>query len=403
MSTTTTTIQIGDGGGAYTFDVPPEFAPQITTLRNDRGERIGERHVWPVRGYLRGAGPDNINTLWNALKTKLQTEQVNVYFKHGETTLQQLLASDAERGPKFDGPSIESGDETAWDSNLLFSFEITADIYDTQDGVIDVQYSITYRQNEDGSYSRTKSGTVTTKYGTSAHTAALTQAPSVPSNYKLTSASVTPSDDDTEADFTYVIQSLFSALPDQVLIAERVVDESVENGVKTTTYRATFTGPGATRAAEEFRPEGTIVGERTLTAEDDNSVSVTYTVQESADQTKRLRYFNSTSIQIVPAETDEFPLDSAQPILFSGAQRATTIVEDGYEICSGEAPPAHPALNDSRLVLVNKTTSVRPWSHDRDGNAASYIRTWNYTYKSSEPFATDEAITALEANFQQQP
>jgi len=112
MSTTTTTIQLGDGGGAYIFDVPPEFAPRITTLRDSRGERTGECHAWPVRGYLRGAGPDNINTLWNALKTKLQAEKLNVYFKHGDTVLQQLLTSQAERGPRFDGPSIESAGDT---------------------------------------------------------------------------------------------------------------------------------------------------------------------------------------------------------------------------------------------------------------------------------------------------
>lgn len=116
MSTTTTTIQIGDGGSAYVFDVPPEFTPQIAVLRNARGERIGEQHTWPVRGYLRGAGPDNVNTLFNNLKTRLQTEQVNVYFKHGDTILQQLLAGQVERGPRFDGPSVESGDDTCWDS-----------------------------------------------------------------------------------------------------------------------------------------------------------------------------------------------------------------------------------------------------------------------------------------------
>jgi hypothetical protein len=219
----------------------------------------------------------------------------------------------------------------------------------------------------------------------------------------MVSSSVTPNDDDTQADFSFVMQSLFSALPDQVLVAERVIDESVENGVKTTTYRATFTGPGAARAAEDFRPDGSIIGERLITAEDDNTVSVTYTVQESADKTNRLRYFNSTSIQIVPAEIDEFPNEGAPPILFKGAPRAATIVEDGYEIWSDEAPPVHPVLNDSRLHLLNKTTSVRPWSHDRDGSPSAYIRTWNYVYKSAEDFTSEQFVSDLETRFQQKP
>jgi hypothetical protein len=74
-------IVIGDGQSAYTFDVAPEFAPQIETLRNSKGDRIGERHTWPVRGFLIGADANNINSKWNSLKARLQNEEVNCYFK----------------------------------------------------------------------------------------------------------------------------------------------------------------------------------------------------------------------------------------------------------------------------------------------------------------------------------
>jgi len=392
-----TTIQIGDGQDAFVFDVPPEFAPRVQVLRNANGVRIGEFHTWPVRGYLRGAGPENINALWSSLHVKLQVEQVNVYFKHGETVLQQLLASESEKGPKFDGPSIEPGDETCWDTNLEFSFEVTAEIYETQSGVIEVEHTMDYRQNEDGSYTHTKSGRLRTESGTSAHQAAIEQVPDVPVGYKLTSVSVTPNDEDTEASFSFTMQSLFAALPQQVNIARRTVEESLDNGVKTTTCRATFTGEGALQAAQEFRPEGKVTGESIVTSEDENTVSVTYTVQEPADGTHRLRYFNSVSIQPGEAELDIFPMGGQAPLIQVGAQRAATIVEDGYEVWNGSVPPVHPALVDGKIHVYNRSTAVRPWSHDAGGLPVAWIRTWNYTYKSSEKLDTPEALTQLES------
>jgi len=97
-------------------------------------------------------------------------------------------------------------------------------------------------------------------------------------------------------------------------------------------------------------------------------------------QGKRLQYFNSISIQVVPKEVEEFPVDLGEPILFEGAQRASTIVEDGYEVQADEAPPVHEGLSDTSIVLINRSTSVRPWSHDSEGKPGAYIRTWNYTY-----------------------
>jgi hypothetical protein len=394
MSTTQTTIQIGDGGSAYVFDVPPEFSPRISGLRNARGERLGELHTWPVRGYLRGAGPDNINSLWNALKTKLQTEEVNVYFKRGETVLQQLLASQVERGPKFDGPSVEPADETCWDSNLQFSFDITAEIYNTQDGVIDVEYSITYRQNEDGSYARTKSGSVRTRLGTSAHAAALAQAPAVPSSYRTTSASVTPSDDDTEADFTFTMESLFSALPDQVTTAERVVEESVENGVRTTTYRATFTGPGASRAAESYRPAETVIRRSTSTSEDRNSVSVIYTVEDSPSGARRLSYFNSVSIDKAVPERRTFRTQDGS-FVFEGAPTEATVREHGETVYSGDVPPEVQSLSAAGLYLRSNSTTVEPASRAEDGTPSTFRRAWSFSYVAARNEDISAALALL--------
>lgn len=403
MSTTQTTIQIGDGGGAYVFDVPPEFAPQITVLRNARGERIGEQHTWPVRGYLRGAGPDNVNALFNSLKAALQTEEVNVYFKHGDTVLQQLLASQAERGPKFDGPSLESADETCWDSNLLFSFDITAEIYSAQDGVIESEYSVTYRQNEDGSFTRTKSGRVRTEYGTSAHAAALAMAPAVPSNYKLTASSVTPNDDDTEADFTFAMQSLFSALPDQVLIAERAVEESVENGVKTTTYRATFTGPGATRAAENYKPSGTVLRRSVSTSEDRNSVSVTYTVKDSLSGTQRLSYHNTISIEKSVPKHTALKIEGDNAIIFKGANVEAVVRETGEITYKDIIPPEINPVSNAGIHLCSSRTAIQPQDYNDEGEPTAYLRSWDYTYFASNNEVIQAAMSQLYERLNQMP
>ena len=324
------TIVIGDGQGAYTFSVAPEFAPQVETIRNSKGERIGERQVWPVRGFLVGADAQNINSKWDSLKTRLQNEKVNCYFRKDGVTLQSLLVSNAERGPQFSGPRIVTADNAAWDTNLQFNFEITAEIYDAETDVIDNEFRITYRQLENGQFEQTKSGRLRTKEGASARQAASEQALAVPSNCKLISASIVKNDDDTEADYSYTIRSLFSSLPDNVLVAERIVDESIEDGVKTTTYRATFVGSGASYAAERFKPEGEIIRQSKSASEDDNSVTITYTVKDSVDGTQRLRYHNAVAIDwALPAKTT-FESDGQPPLIMDGARGVTTITEEGF-------------------------------------------------------------------------
>ena len=385
------TIVIGDGQGAYTFSVAPEFAPQVETIRNSKGERIGERHTWPVRGFLVGADAQNVNSKWNSLKTRLQNEKVNTYFKKDGVTLQSLLATTAERGPQFSGPRIVTADNAAWDTNLQFSFEITAEIYDAETDVIDNEFRITYRQLENGQFEQTKSGRLRTKEGASARQAASEQALAVPSNCKLISASIVKNDDDTEADYSYTIRSLFSSLPDNVLVAERIVDESIEDGVKTTTYRATFVGPGASYAAERFKPEGEIIRQSKSASEDDNSVTITYTVKDSVDGTQRLRYHNAVAIDwALPAKTT-FESDGQPPLIMDGARGVTTITEEGFSIWKGVIPPPHPPITSAGLVLTNKATKVEPESEEITGLPNTYLRTWSYTYWVSDEI-TEESL-----------
>jgi hypothetical protein len=390
------TIVIGDGQGAYTFAVAPEFAPQIESIRNSKGERIGERQVWPVRGFLVGADAANINSKWNSLKARLQSEKVNCYFKKDGVTLQSLLTTSAERGPQFSGPRIITADNAAWDTNLQFNFEITAEIYDAQTDVIDNEFRITYRQLENGQFEQSKSGRVRTREGTSAHSAAAFQALTAPSNYKLITASITKNDDDTEADYTYTIRSLFSALPDNVLVAERIIDESIEDGVKTTTYRATFVGPGASHAAQNFKPEGSVIRQSKSVSEDNNSVSITYTVQDSTDGSQKLYYTNSISVETGSDTHTEFPVEGQQPIIFKGAQTKTIVREVGQSVFKGEIPPAHPPIDDSRLTLVSQITTVQPKDRSTESEPLTFVRNWSYTYWSAEPI-TDASIPSIES------
>jgi hypothetical protein len=361
------TIVIGDGGGAYTFEVAPEFAPQVETIRNSKGERIGERQVWPVRGFLIGADANNINSKWNSLKTRLQNEKVNCYFKKDGVTLQSLLTASAERGPQFSGPRIVTASESAWDTNLQFNFEVTAEVYNTESDVIDNEFRITYRQLENGQFEQSKSGRLRTKEGSSAHSSAASQALTTPSNYKLITAAITKNDDDTEADYIYTIRSLFSALPNNVLVAERTIDESIEDGVKTTTYRATFVGPGASRAAEQFKPEGAVIRQSKSVSEDGNSVSITYTVTDSADGIQRLRHQNGISIHWgLPSKTT-FEAECQPPIVMVGARGVTTITEEGFSTYKGAIPPEHPQIDNAALTLTNRVTRIEPESRDLTG------------------------------------
>ena len=233
------TIQIGSGEDAYTFEVPVDFRPRVETVRSGTGVRIGERHVWPVRGFLLGAEPGNVSEKWDGLLEVLSTEEVSCFFKHGEATLETLSASDAERGPRFSGLQVTSSGENAWDGRLEFNFEIAAEFYDASGDVVDSSSETACNQLADGTLVRRTSGALSTRYGSSAKAAAEALAPAVPAGYRLAESSVTVNADDTEAAYVYELCSLFSALPSGVRIAERVDTEAEAGGERRVTRRAT--------------------------------------------------------------------------------------------------------------------------------------------------------------------
>ena len=207
----------------------------------------------------------------------------------------------------------------------------------------------------------------------------------MPSGYKLTSASIVKNDDDTEADYSWTIRSLFSYLPDNVLIAERVIDESVEDGIKTTTYRATFVGSGAASAAERFKPDGAVIRQSKSVSEDNNSISIAYTIIDSADGAQKLSYANSVSIETGCGTHIEFPVEGQEPLIFKGAQGKTVIREIGQSVYKNALPPEHSPINDSRLILVSQVTTVQVKDKSIDSEPLTFVRNWLYIYWTAKP------------------
>jgi hypothetical protein len=199
------------------------------------------------------------------------------------------------------------------------------------------------------------------------------------------------------------MQSLFSELPDQVLVAERVVDESVENGVRTTTYRAMFTGPGASRAAEDYKPSDTVLRRSISTSEDRNSVSVTYTVQDSLTGAQRLSYYNSLSIEKSLPALEAHVMDGDNPIIFKGGNAPAVIRENGRTVYKDEVPPEVPPLAVGGLYLRSTLTTVRPESTSDEGDAVHYVRRWSYTYIAKSNAELTAALPLLYERLKQQP
>lgn len=82
-------------------------------------------------------------------------------------------------------------------------------------------------------------------------------------------------------------------------------------------------------------------------------------------------------------------MDGQSPIVLAGAQGVTAIVEEGFSIWKGVIPPPHESINNSKLVLTNKSTKVEPESQDITGQADAYVRTWSYTYWAADELNED--------------
>jgi hypothetical protein len=376
------TIIIGTGQSEYTFTVPPEFRPQIETIRNTREERIGERHTWPVRGYLAEATTENISNLWDELVERLRTEDVICKFEKDSQTLQELNPTDCARGPHFSGPRIITAKDGAWSTNLEFAFDIVAEIYDTVSGIISNEYEIEYREHPDGKLERVKTGRIRTEPGTSAKTAAESASPAVPAGYALDSESITPNEEDTEAAYTFILRKLFSPLPRNVRIAERIATENLDRNRRTITYKAQFTGPGASDAAEEYLAQapGQIVEKSVATHTDSEAVEIEYTVVMPGTDGRRVELSESITLTGGIPEVRAFPVDGREPVFFKGAVRPYEVIQSGSEVWLDCEPPLRPTLNSTELVLADSKTEIIPGPNASGGQPATYTRTWQYRY-----------------------
>ena len=241
------TIIIGDGGGAYTFSVSPAFLPQIETLRDRDGTRIGERETWPVRGYLSAADTDAVVAAFDSLKAKLETEQVNIYWKKDGVTKRSLTTAATERGPKFNQVKVISKPGN-WSTHLFYNFDIIAERYDAL--TISHDYDISYRTNEENRDEQVKTGMVRTKLGTSAKTVAENAQPSS-AGYKLVSQSIQVDDDDVRAQYSYVLREYFKALPAGIRWGQRDISETINGYMKTITGSVWFQAETDCETAKE--------------------------------------------------------------------------------------------------------------------------------------------------------
>lgn len=387
------TIRIGTGSGAYTFAVPPDFRPSVETLRSDAGARIGERHTWPVRGLLVGATPENVSAQWDALVALLEGEGVSCYFLHGSTTLQTLSASAAEAGPDFSGVGVTASADCAWNSKLEFDFEISADFYDASGNVIDSSSGTTYRELEDGTLVQVTKGKLRTKSGASAKAEAELLEPTPPGGYRLVESTVTTDDGDVEASYSYTVASLFAALPIGVRIAERMESEEETGGERRVTYRATFTGEGAGRAAEEYlrTSEHPVVSRNITRTPDRAQVEVIYTTVEPVGGGSRISFAESVTITGPGREITEFPIEGKSPVLFRGADRASVIRQVGVAVHRGEVPPERRPLDHPGLVQLRPENTVEVDSFAYDASAGTFSRRWAYSYLTTD----DQAARAI--------
>jgi hypothetical protein len=96
-----------------------------------------------------------------------------------------------------------------------------------------------------------------------------------------------------------------------------------------------------TRHSQTCNPKSSkepVIRQSKSVSEDNNSVTITYTVQNSADGSQKLHYTNSISIETSSDTHAEFRTEGQQPIIFKGAQRKTVIWEVSESAFKGRTP-----------------------------------------------------------------
>jgi hypothetical protein len=379
---TAPTIRIGSGPSAYTFEVPVDFSPRVETIRGDTGGRIGEKRVWPVRGMLVGATPENVAALWDALAEALASEDVSCYFIHDGAVLEQLDASEAEAGPRFDNLAVRKNSECAWNSRLEFDFEIEAEFYDAEGDVIDSSERTTYRELADGTLLRAMEGKLRVRKGSSARAAAEQLLPDAPAGFRLAESSVTTDADDLNADYKWAFVSVRGVIPIGVRIAERCEKCEESGGARRVTYRAEFTGEGAERAAERYLDEARnpVLERRISKSADGAKVEVVYITLEPVGAGEKISFYETIEISGGGREITEFPVDGAAPLIMKGARRALVVRQRGASVHRGEVPPEREPLKIPGLVRKTAQNAVGVGELTFDAKAGTVERRWDFEF-----------------------
>ena len=394
------TVIIDDGGTPYTFSVSPEFAPQITVMRSRKGIRLGEREVWPVKGKLIASGTDNVVTAFDALKLKLETEEVTCSWKKDGVTKRTLTTAVSELGPQFSGIAVVPKAPN-WATGLEYSFEIIAERWDVVAGVIENQYTITYNTAENGQLIQAKSGSVRTTSGASAKSAAEASTPSVPSGYQLISESVSSDENNTVATYTFQLIKLFESLPSGVRIARRRVRAHKKGRRIHVSGTATFVGSTtleeANQAAQDFIDRYVEAyeadeHERSIEeAEDERTAVATFSFEApDPDKTvKLIEFFRSIQLQGgLPMRTFK-PVEGSTKFIFKGAESLLVLVDSGFFRWKGFDFPDPPVLELTGFIRVNRSMNPQsPKDTEPDKNGIVTVR-WSHQYWSVNSDAAD--------------
>jgi hypothetical protein len=396
------TIIIDDGGAPYTFAVSPEFAPQITVLRSQKGIRLGEREVWPVKGKLLAAGTVAVVAAFDALKLKIETEEVTCSWKKDGATQRTLTTAASELGPQFSGLNIVPT-QANWATGLQYNFEIIAERWDVGAGVIENQYTVAYQTAQNGQLIQAKSGQVRTTSGSSAKAAAEASTPSVLSGYKLMSESVVPDENDTMAQYSFQMIKLFADLPSGIRIAKRRVRAFKKGRRIIVTGNATFIAEStleqANQAAQDFIDryvDAYEAGEHERTideGEDENSAVATFMFETvDLDKSQKLIEFYRTIQLSGGLNMRTFkPVEGSTGFIFKGAESQLVLVDSGYFRWKGYDFPDPPILKLPGFVRVQRGMAPSSTKHP---DPAAFDKgivpvRWSHVYWSTDSSAAD--------------
>lgn len=323
----------------YEFSITPPFQPRVSYTYDDRRNLFAEQHTWPIQGHLKSTGGTNLFTKYEDLKDAIETAPFDIKFlDSNDNVLSQVLTTDTDgKGPRCTRINIPA--VNAWATSVQFGLEVTALIKrhaDKSDGIININYTDTYttEHKEDGTTLEivTRSGSLETDASTSALIQARAQRALFLTGFnqfEFTADDISTTEDDSQATFTWTRRQREQggASTDD----SRTKEESESDGLLTTTWSGTFSGPSAESQALNFKPPvsaGPLVARDITRNADNGEVSVKFTRIKAIDGSGIVNVQENISVAggdqpLIPALVQGFP-----PVRFRGRQTAVTVIQN---------------------------------------------------------------------------